>query len=103
MESLLQINKDGIITKYKLERELTEKLCRKSHLNPNHIPFVTMATLITASQFLWQRKEAHKYYSIETRLSCFNNKTDNSALIEKTKGTLFSSTFKVICHEGVHQ
>ena len=42
-----------------------------------------MTTLITASQFLWQRKEAHKWYSIETRLSCFNNKTDNSAHIKK--------------------
>ena len=55
-----------------------------------------MTTLITASYFLWQRKEAHKWYWIVTRLSCFNNKTDNSALIEKTKGILFSSTFKVM-------
>ena len=29
LESLLQINKDGIKTKYQLEWELTEKLCRK--------------------------------------------------------------------------
>ena len=29
LESLLQINKDGIKTKYQLEWELKEKLCRK--------------------------------------------------------------------------
>ena len=35
LESLLQINKDGIKTKSQLEeRELTEKLCRESHLVP---------------------------------------------------------------------
>ena len=32
LESLLQINKDGKRTKSQLERELTEKLSRKSHL-----------------------------------------------------------------------
>ena len=34
LESLLQINKDGIRTKSHLERELTEKLCRKWHSIP---------------------------------------------------------------------
>ena len=34
LESLLQINKDGIKTKYQLEWELTEKFCRKEHSIP---------------------------------------------------------------------
>ena len=56
----LEVNKDGIKTKYQLEWELKEKLCRKYYSIPNVILFVTMTTLITASYFLWQRKEAHK-------------------------------------------
>ena len=34
LESLLQINMDGIRTQSQVERELTEKLCRKLHLIP---------------------------------------------------------------------